>query len=96
MRELLEREYGVQKNLLFQEITIWEEAYRRRKCDGKSDEQLQQEGWWKDEDGEWYSFTFANDREKKFAKKLQGLITTRFAAFVIQYGSLKEPLPPKR
>ena len=56
--------------LFYQELEMWEDRYREEYCKGKSDEELINEGWWRDNFGEWYCMKLGKEREKKFRKKL--------------------------
>lgn len=71
------RVIDVEYLILAEEMEIWENGYRQRHCTGKTDEELEKSGWWKDNFGNWYCMDLGKQREKKFRKRIDEVLRLR-------------------
>lgn len=71
------REYSEEYVILCQKIQVWEEDYVEEHTKGKTDAQLETEGWWRTNFGNWTCMELGEARHKKFKKEFDQLLLTR-------------------
>ncbi|PIT84465.1 hypothetical protein COU37_02965 [Candidatus Micrarchaeota archaeon CG10_big_fil_rev_8_21_14_0_10_45_29] len=74
--------------VLLQRMTMWEERYREKMLNGKTEEQLKEEGWWRDIDGTWVSKKMMQSRKSYFREEL-GQLVKKYVGIPADFKSLK-------
>lgn len=82
----LTRTYQEEYLLQCQKIQMWEDEYVEKHTKGKTDKQLESEGWWRTNFGDWTCMKLGEAKHRKFKKDFERLLRLKIGQVSAETG----------